>query len=77
MMESLIVGLIVAAAFAWVTWTILLPASLRNRLRRLAGRPVPSQAGGCGGGCCGCDAALPLLKKRHPAKRPGNSCGTQ
>ena len=72
MMESLVVGLIVAAAFAWVAWTILLPASLRNRLRRLAGRPVPSQAGGCGGGCCGCDAAaLP-----RPAKRPGGSCGT-
>lgn len=63
MMESLIVGLIVAAAFAWVAWTILLPASLRNRLRRLAGRPVPAQAGGCGG-CCGCDAAPPK-RGRH------------
>lgn len=62
MMESILVGLIVAAAFAWVAWTILLPASLRNRLRRLTGRPVPSQtAGGCGGGCCGCDAATPKL----------------
>ena len=64
MMESLIVGLIVAAAFAWVAWTILLPAYLRNRLRRLAGRPVPSQAGGCSRGCCGCDAATPK-RGRH------------
>ncbi|CAO3425690.1 hypothetical protein [Azospirillum endophyticum] len=59
MMESLIVGLIVVAAFAWVAWTILLPAGLRNRLRRLAGRPAPAQAGGCAGGCCGCEAAGP------------------
>ncbi|WP_434621806.1 hypothetical protein [Azospirillum sp. B2RO_4] len=64
MMESILVGTIVAAAFAWVAWTILLPASLRNRLRRLAGRPVPPQgAGGCGG-CCGCDAATPK-RGRH------------
>lgn len=64
MMESLIIGLIVAAAFVWVAWTILLPAGLRNRLRRLTGRPVPSRAAGCGGGCCGCDAATPK-RSRH------------
>jgi hypothetical protein len=69
-LQNILVGLIVVAAFAWVAWTILLPASLRDRLRRLAGRPVPSQAGGCGG-CCGCDAAGP-----RQAKRPGGSCGT-
>ncbi|WP_042695443.1 hypothetical protein [Azospirillum sp. B506] len=63
-MESLIVGLIVAAAFAWVAWTILLPAGLRNRLRRLAGRPEPIRTGGCGGGCCGCEAAGPK-RSRH------------
>ncbi|WP_042445155.1 hypothetical protein [Azospirillum sp. B510] len=58
MMESLLVGLIVAAAFAWVAWTLLLPAALRDRLRWLAGRPVPTRAGGgCAGGCCGCEAA--------------------
>lgn len=47
---------IVAAAFAWVVWTLLLPAAARDRLRRLAGRPAaPSR--GCGGcsGCCGAD----------------------
>lgn len=64
MMESILVGLIVAAAFAWVAWTILLPISWRSRLRRLAGRPVPSQAAGGCGGCCGCDAATPK-RGRH------------
>ncbi|KAA0595251.1 hypothetical protein J2848_003548 [Azospirillum lipoferum] len=64
MTESFIVGLIVVVAFAWVAWTILLPAGLRNRLRRLAGRPVPSQPGGGCGGCCGCEAAGPK-RGRH------------
>lgn len=71
MMESLVVGLIVALAFAWVAWTILLPAAARDRLRRLVGLPVPSSpTGGCGGGCCGCAAAGP-----KPARRHGGSCG--
>lgn len=73
MMEQLFVGLIVALAFAWVAWTILLPAQARDRLRRLAGRPAPpSPVGGCGGGCCGCAAAGP-----KPARRHGGSCGSQ
>ncbi|MFP5512194.1 MAG: hypothetical protein ACLGJC_03790 [Alphaproteobacteria bacterium] len=72
MMEKLIVGLIVALAFAWVAWTILLPPAARDRLRRLAGRPAPaSPAGGCGGGCCGCEATGP-----KPARRHGGSCGS-
>ncbi|QCG90732.1 hypothetical protein [Azospirillum sp. TSH100] len=71
MMENVIVGLIVAAAFAWVTWTMLLPAGLRNRLRRLAGRPVPSRTGGCSGVCRGCEAAGPRAVKRH-----SGSCGS-
>lgn len=62
--ETILVGLIVAAAFAWVAWTILLPTPLRNRLRRLAGRRAPAQAGGCSGGCCGCEAAGPKRGKR-------------
>ncbi|WP_372395631.1 hypothetical protein ABMY26_10455 [Azospirillum sp. HJ39] len=57
MAESIIVGLAVAAAFAWVVWTILLPAAARDRLRRLAGRPAPP-AKNCGG-CCGCGGTGP------------------
>ena len=73
MLEVLLVGLIVALAFAWVAWTILLPAAARDRLRRLAGRPAaPAPRGGCSGGCCGCAAAGP-----KPARRPRGSCGTR
>ncbi|AWB06501.1 hypothetical protein A6A40_15515 (plasmid) [Azospirillum humicireducens] len=72
MMETLVVGLIVALAFAWVAWTILLPSAARDRLRRLAGRTAPpSPAGGCGGGCCGCTAAGPNTARHH-----GGSCGS-
>jgi len=57
--HDLLVIPIVAAAFAWVVWTLLLPAAARDRLRRLAGRPAaPSK--GCGGGCSGCGAAVPF-----------------
>jgi len=53
-MQDLLVIPIVAAAFAWVAWTLLLPAGARDRLRRRAGRPAPPSTG-CGGcsGCCG------------------------
>lgn len=56
--QTLLVAAIVAAAFAWVVWSLLLPAATRNRLRRLAGRPA-APASGCGGGggggaCSGC-----------------------
>lgn len=53
MWQDLAVVPIVAAALAWVVWTLLLPRAAADRLRRLAGRSGPSRPSGCGG-CCGC-----------------------
>ena len=50
MWQSLAAYLIVALAGAWVAWRVLLPGSLRARLRRAVKGP---KSAGCGDGC-GC-----------------------
>jgi hypothetical protein len=52
MAQNLAVAAIVAAAFAWVAWNILLPEAARRRLRRLTGRADPPRRDCCG--CAGC-----------------------
>ncbi|AWK88786.1 hypothetical protein [Azospirillum thermophilum] len=57
MLQTVIVAVIVAGAFAWVVWTLALPRTARNRLRRLAGLGEAREPGGCpgaGSGCSGC-----------------------
>ncbi|MBP2297426.1 hypothetical protein [Azospirillum picis] len=74
-LESILVGFIVAAAFLWVAWSILLPASVRVRLRRLAGHPPEAQSrasSGCAGGCCGCDAAGRRPLRSHVTPEGGS-----
>jgi len=60
MIQSIIAYSIVAAAFLWVAWAILLPNALRRRLRSAVRRKLghPAQAmerPRCGSGSCsGC-----------------------
>jgi|GEM_PF-5989836 len=51
--QTILVGLIVAGAAGWVAWRLLLPASIRARLRRCAGLAATRPAAGCSG-CPGC-----------------------
>lgn len=68
--QDLLVAPIVVAAFAWVLWNVVLPVPLRQRLRRLAGRPVTTTAAGCGGGACGgCRDRGARRDARHGAAR--------
>ena len=49
MAETAVVSLIVAAAALWVGWALVLPASVKGRLRARCGGK-----GGKGGGCGRC-----------------------
>ncbi len=54
MIQTLLANLVVASAGAWIFWVVLIPARIKQNLRRRLGRtqaPVP--ASGCGG-CSGC-----------------------
>jgi hypothetical protein len=53
-LQAVLTWLAVAAAAAWVVWTILLPRRVRRALgTRLTRRraPAASEDCGCGGGC--------------------------
>lgn len=65
MLDAAVTFTIVAAAAAFVLWRVVLPAGLRARLRRAAGRDCVSEspASGCPGGCSGCAAAAPRARK--------------
>lgn len=54
MWQAALTYAIVAAAGAWVAWSVLLPRGLRTRLRQALhlNRPAAS-SGACGN--CGCD----------------------
>jgi hypothetical protein len=52
MWQAALTYAIVAAAGAWVAWSVLLPRGLRARLRRTLSRPAAA-SGACGN--CGCD----------------------
>jgi hypothetical protein len=52
MAQAVLAYLVTAAAAAWIVWSVLLPKSLKRRLK--AGKAVPAGKGGCGGDCgCG------------------------
>lgn len=52
MMQTIITYLAVAAAAVWVAWSMLLPKSLKRRLK--AKRSVPAGKADCGDDCgCG------------------------
>lgn len=54
MAQAVIVYLAVAVAAAWIAWSVLLPRSARQGLKRRFARHGPSSKSdgcGCGGGC--------------------------
>jgi len=52
MWQAALTYAIVAAAGAWVAWTVLLPRGLRSRLRHPLRRAAPV---GAKGGCSNCN----------------------
>lgn len=58
-LDAVLTYAIVAVATLFVLWRVVLPASLRARLKRAAGSDCATRApaGGCAGGCAGCGAA--------------------
>lgn len=54
MIQTVVTYGIVALAVAWLVWTLLLPASLRERLRR-GHDGAAKRASDCGDGCAACD----------------------
>jgi hypothetical protein len=52
MIQILATYLIVALAFAWVSWSVLLPRRQRARVRALV---RPGKRPNCDGGCPRCD----------------------
>ena len=67
MVQTAIVALIVALAFAYSAWT-LMPVAWQRGLRRRVGLATPVGAGGCGGCGGGCAAA--------PKPGPSGSAGS-
>lgn len=74
MWQDLIAGAAVLLAFLWVLWSLVLPARVRDRLRRRAGMAAAAGPGGCGG-CSGCGGRRPppggRAARRPPAGRQG------
>lgn len=71
MVQDLIVGLIVAAAVAYVVWRYM-PQRWRQRLGRV--HPGLAEAPGCGGGssssCGSCGSCGTGGDSAHPAEKP-------
>ena len=55
MLQNAIVALVVAAAAAWVVWSMLLPRRFRRqikaRMTEQEAKPDKDCGGDCGGGC--------------------------
>jgi hypothetical protein len=64
MVDAALTFVIVAAAALFVVWRVALPAGLRARLKRAAGRDcvADASASGCPGGCSGCALATPRAR---------------
>ena len=69
MVQSVVVALIVALAFAYSAWA-LMPAAWRRALRNRLGRTAPVDTGGCSG-CGGCSGAGAAARKPVSAVVPG------
>lgn len=75
MLQALIAYVLVALAGAWVLWNLVLPASLRLRLRPARARRGDGLAGGCAdGGCANCASGCsspdqPVTVRVHTGKR--------
>ena len=69
MVQSVVVALIVALAFAYSAWA-LMPAAWQRALRGRLGRAAPVDAGGCGR-CGGCSGAGAAARKPVSAAAPG------
>jgi len=65
--QAALAALIVAGCFGYAAWA-LMPAALRQRLRRMAGA-APAADTGCGGGCKGCGPAPGALQVVRVVRR--------
>lgn len=74
MLQALITYALVALAGTWVLWNVVLPASLRRRLRPAVTRPAEPTAGCTQGGCADCVSGCgsvdqPVTVRVHTGKR--------
>lgn len=71
MVQTVIVYAIVACATLWVVWRVLLPASLRNAVRRrIAPHSAGASASGCHDGCSTC-AMRTFPRRTDAAEKAG------